>query len=90
MTNSANAGLNSTVDDLLNMLSVVRSLLAETSRLFSQYDNQPAADSPALQEKTSFPEPELIKDVHSRGRLSMEAAADHFMVFADSTNPVNT
>ena len=35
------------------------------------------------QEQMNFSTPELVRDVHYRGVLSMEAAADHLVSFAD-------
>jgi hypothetical protein len=91
MSNTQNSDLNVGREDVLNMLSAVRSLLDETAQLYNQYDNQPAANSTASQEQKSFPNEELIIDVHSRGLLSMESAADHLMVFVDSiTEPAKT
>jgi hypothetical protein len=80
-----------TRENLLKSISTVRFLIDETARIVNQYNSEPTVDSPAMQERKSFPNEELIKDVHYRGNLSMEAAADHLMVFADSiSEPAKT
>jgi len=74
-----------TYEDVLNMLSTVHSLIDGTAQIYNKYNNdEPISDSLADQERRNFPNKELITDVHYRGILSMESAADHFMVFADS------
>jgi hypothetical protein len=73
------------------MISAVREFIDETGRIFNQYGNEPAETSIAFQEQQSFPNKELARDVHYRGMLSMESAADHLMVFADSiVSPAKT
>lgn len=82
---------NPTPEDVVNMISAVRSFIDETGRIFNQYDNEPASNSLAFQEQQGFPNQELAKDAHYRGMLSMESAADHLMVFADSiVSPAKT
>jgi hypothetical protein len=78
------AAPNFTGVDVSNMLSIVNGFTTETSRLINAYNNEPTANSIAIQEKTSFPDRESVEDVHYRGILSMEAAADHLMAFTDS------
>jgi hypothetical protein len=68
---------------VLEMVDVVNRLFSETGGLFNQYENEPVSGSIAAQERTSFQKPELVRDVHYRGVLSMEAAADHLVSFAD-------
>ena len=70
--------------DITNMISAIHHFTDETSRIYSQYNNEPAISSIALQEQTQFPNCELARGVHYTGVLSMEAAADHLMVFTDS------
>src|ERR1043165_6984413 len=72
---------------VLKMLSTVDSMMEKTSELYNQYGNDPASKSMAEIEQTSFANPELVKDVCSRGMQSMEAAADHIMVFLDALQP---
>jgi hypothetical protein len=84
MSNSKNKDFEFTSKDVLNMLSAVERFIEEMARIYNQYNNEPASGSMAFQEQTSFPNNELIKDVHYRGMLSAESAADHLMVFADS------
>ena len=66
------------------MLSVVRDFTTETSRLYNSYDNEPAANSIAIEERISFPSHKSVETVHYGGLLSMEAAADHLMAFTNS------
>ena len=78
-------------ENVLNMISAMRVLIDRSAEIYNKYNNEPAPDSIAIQERNSFPNQELIKDVHYRGILSMESAADHLMVFADSiTEPAKT
>lgn len=80
-----------TREHVLTMLDAVNRLSIETGRLFNQYENEPSSASIAVQEQKNFPKPELVRDVHYRGHLSMEAAADHLIAFADSlTEPAKT
>src|ERR1051326_9210639 len=72
-----NTNLNFTHEDVINMLSAIHDLIDETARIYNQYNNEPAATSLAFQEQSSFPNPGLVADVHSRGMLSIESAADH-------------
>lgn len=84
MSKTPNKDLNFTGEDVLNMLSAVHSFIDGTAQIYNQYNNEPMPNSIAFQEQTSFSNKELIKDVHYRGMLSAESAADHLMVFADS------
>jgi hypothetical protein len=70
--------------DVVDMLSSIHILIDTTAEIYNQYNNEPAHDSLAYQEQNSFANPELARDVHYRGILSMESAADHLMVFAES------
>src|SRR5215207_2228019 len=70
-------------EHVLRMIDAVNRLFSETGNLFNQYQNEPAPGSIAAQERMNFPTPELVRDVHYRGMLSMEAAADHLVSFAD-------
>jgi hypothetical protein len=80
-----------TYDDVRNMISVLDRLIAVTGELLNKYDNKPAPNSRALQEWETFPNEILAKDVHYRGIQSMDAAADHLMVFIDSiSEPAKT
>src|ERR1043165_5452333 len=91
MSKSQNTNVNFTREDVLNMLSAVNDLIDGTAQIYNQYNNEPASNSPAIKEEKSFPKPELVRDVHCRGMLSIESAADHLMVFADSlAEPVKT
>jgi hypothetical protein len=63
------------------MLSAVNDLFDGSGRIFNQYHHEPAVNSIADQELKSFPKPGLVKDVHYRGMLSMEAAGDHLVGF---------
>lgn len=82
---------NSTHKDVLNMLSAVHGLINGTEQIYNQYKNEPAPHSLAFQEQKSFPNQEVIKSVYYRAMLSIESAADHLMVFADSiTEPAKT
>jgi hypothetical protein len=77
--------------NVLNMIAGMRGLIDGSAQIYSGYSNKPASDSIANQERRNFPNEELIKDVHYRGILSMEAAADHMMVFTDSiSEPAKT
>ena len=71
-------------EDVINLVAVVHDFIAETSRLYDAYNNEPAIDSIAARERTNFPSRGAVENVHYGGILSMEAAADHLMVFADS------
>lgn len=84
MSSTPNRNPNFTDEDVLGMLSSVHSLIDGTALIYNQYNNEPASNSLAYQEQNNFPNQELAKDVHYRGMLSMESAADHLMVFADS------
>jgi hypothetical protein len=75
-----------TREHLLNSISAMRSLIDGSAQIINRYNNEPTNDSLATQERNNFPNKELIKDVHYRGSLSMEAAGDHLMVFADSVS----
>jgi len=66
------------------MVSVLHDLIDGTNQIYNAYNNEPAPDSLAHREQNSFADPELARDVHYRGIQSMESAADHLMVFADS------
>jgi hypothetical protein len=66
-----------TREHVLTMIDAVNRLFSETGRLFNQYQNEPSSGSIAAQEQMNFSTPELVRDVHYRGVLSMEAAADH-------------
>lgn len=77
-------GTNVTREDVLSMLAAVHALIDGLAEIYNQYNNEPALNSIAFQEQQSFPNPGLVKDVLSRGMLSMESAADHLMVFADA------
>jgi hypothetical protein len=80
-----------TRENLLNTISAIRYLIEESAHIVNKYQSEPTDNSLAMQERNSFPNKELIKDVHYRGYLSMEAAADHLMVFADSiSEPAKT
>ena len=80
-----------TREHVLTMIDAVNRLFNETGRLFNQYQNEPSAESIAVQEQMNFSTPELVRDVHYRGVLSMEAAADHLVSFADLlTEPSKT
>jgi hypothetical protein len=80
-----------TRENLLNSISAIRSLIDESGQIINRHNSEPTASSLATQERSNFPNEELIKDVHYRGNLSMEAAADHLMVFADSiSEPAKT
>lgn len=70
--------------DVVKMVSVVHNLFDTTSQLYNQYNNEPASDSLARREQDTFANGELVRSVHYGGILSMEAAADHLIVFADS------
>jgi len=84
MSNPQNGNPNFTHEDVLNMLSSVHGLIDGTALIYNQYNNEPSSNSLAYQEQNSFPNQKLAKDVHYRAMLSMESAADHLMVFADS------
>jgi hypothetical protein len=85
------SSVTTTREHVLTMLDAVNRLFTETGRLFNQYENAPSSVSIAAQEQESFPKPELVRDVHYRGLMSMEAAADHLVSFADLlTEPSTT
>ena len=85
------SSVTTTREHVLTMLDAVNRLFTETGRLFNQYENAPSSVSIAAQEQKSFPKPELVRDVHYRGLMSMEAAADHLVSFADLlTEPSTT
>jgi len=71
-------------EDVINLVAAVHDFIAETSKLYDAYNNEPAIDSIAAQERINFPNRKAVENVHYGGVLSMEAAADHLMVFADS------
>ena len=76
---------------VLAMANAINRLFSETGRLFTQYENEPLDGSIGAQERVDFPTPELVRDVHYRGVLSMESAADHLVSFADLlTEPAKT
>lgn len=80
-----------TRENLLNSISTMHFFIEESSRIINLYNSEPKTESLAMQERSSFPNKELIKDVHYRGHLSLEAAADHLMVFAESiSEPAKT
>jgi hypothetical protein len=86
-----NPSVMATHEHVLTMLDAVNGLITGTGQLFNQYQNEPSSNSIAVQERMNFQKPELVRDVHYRGVLSMEAAADHLMAFADSlTEPAET
>ena len=86
-----NANKLYTREYILNSISAIRSLIDDSAQIINQYNSEPTIDSLAIQERNSFPNKELIKDVHYRGNLSIEAAGDHLMVFADSiSEPAKT
>jgi hypothetical protein len=70
--------------DIVAMVSAIQTLCKESESLYNQYQNQPQKNSIIAQEERSFPEPDMIADARSRGLLSMEAAADHLMVFVEA------
>lgn len=71
-------------EDVINLVAVAHDFIGETSRLYDAYNNEPVIDSIAAQERINFPNRKAVENVHYGGILSMEAAADHLMVFADS------
>jgi len=70
-----------THEEVLNMISAVNDLFDGSGQIFNQYHHEPAANSQATQERKSFTKPGLVRDVHYRGILSMEAAGDHLVAF---------
>jgi hypothetical protein len=86
MANAQN-NLEVSAEQLENALSSVRDFHAGMAQIYQQYGSQPASNSQALQEQSSFPNKMLIADVHSKGILSIESAADHFMGFAYCLTP---
>jgi hypothetical protein len=84
MSKNQNININITREDVLDMLSAVHDLFDGTGQIYNQYSNEPASGSLAHQEQNSFPDQEVIKSVYYRGIMSMEAAGDHLIVFADS------
>jgi len=70
-----------THEEVLNMISVVNDLFDGSGQIFNQYQHEPATNSQADQERKSFAKPGLVRDVHYRGILSMEAAGDHLVAF---------
>lgn len=77
-------------EHVLDMISAMHDLIDGSAEIYNKH-NEAECGSIAVQELNSFPEPGLLKDVYSRGRISMESAADHLMVFADSiTEPAKT
>jgi len=70
--------------DVKNLISVLDEFLKKTSEFFNKYNNEPSDDSIAIQERVNFPKEVSVKNAHYGGFLSMEAAADHLMVFKDS------
>lgn len=80
-----------TRENLLNSISTMHFFIEETSRIVNLYNSEPTTESLAMQERSNFPNKELIRDVHYRGNLSLEAAADYLMVFAESiSEPAKT
>lgn len=80
-----------TRENILGSISALRYLADETARVINKYNNCPVTDSTAIRERNSFPNNELVKDVHSRGSLSIESAGDHLFVFIDSiSEPAKT
>ncbi|MER3496443.1 MAG: hypothetical protein C4320_06455 [Armatimonadota bacterium] len=75
---------NFTDADVLTMLSILHEFTAETSQIYNAYGNKASGKSLAEQEKSSFLNRKSVESAHYGGLLSMEAAADHLMVFADS------
>ena len=71
-------------EKVLNMISAMRILFDGSAQIYNRYKNEPTSESLAVQERKSFSNQSLIEDVHYRGILSMESAADHLMAFADS------
>jgi hypothetical protein len=84
MSKPPNKNPEFTNEDVVNMLSSVHSLIDGTARIYNKYNNEPASASLADLEQKDLSNKGLAKDVHSRAILSMESAADHLMVFADS------
>jgi hypothetical protein len=81
---NAPTNMRFTHEDVADMVSVLHNLIDGTNQIYNIYNNEPAPDSLAHHEQNSFADPELARDVHYRGIQSMESAADHLMVFADS------
>lgn len=78
-------------EHVVTMTDSINHFFNETGRLFNQYQNEPTPGSIAARERATFASPESVKDVHYRGVLSMEAAADHLVSFADLlTQPAKT
>jgi len=77
-------GASYTYENVPNMISAMRTLIDGSAQIYNRYKNEPASESLAVQERKSFSNQSLIEDVHYRGILSMESAADHLMAFADS------
>jgi len=70
--------------DVVDMVSVLQNLIDGIAQIYNSNNDEQARDSVADLERNSFADPELVRDVHYRGIQSMESAADHLMVFADS------
>jgi hypothetical protein len=70
--------------DVKNLITVLDEFLKRTSEFFNKYNNEPSDDSIAIQERVTFPNEVSVKNAHYGGFMSMEAAADHLMVFKDS------
>ena len=91
MSEIRNNDFNFTTEDVKNLLSANKTLFKETGQIFNQYGNKPLLDSIAFQELANPSFSKLADDVHSRGLLSMEGAADHLIAFTDLLiEPVKT
>ena len=67
--------------DVKNLINGLDEFLKQTSDSFIKYNNEPADDSIAINERVTFPKEVSVKNAHYGGFMSMEAAADHLIVF---------
>lgn len=72
------------IESIMSLVSLLDKVFEETAMKINHYNLEPLQDSIAIRERVLFQNPELVKDVQYRGVLSLESAADHLAVIADS------
>ena len=77
--------------DLNKMMESITNLHDQTGKFINETNFQPAPDSQAMKERSSFPREESVVTAHSQGWLLFEAAADQLMGLTKLlTEPVQT
>jgi len=77
--------------ELSKMMESITNLHDQTGQFINETNFQPAPDSPAMNERNSFPREESVVTAHSQGWLLFEAAADQLVGLTKLlTEPVQT